>query len=364
MSHKVLLLPTLAMLAVVVAAVSADEPTTYSQRMEFDTATGQWVQLPPPVPGTGAGDLAIARAHLAQGEFKKARKVFKDWFEQYPLSDLQPEALFYAAETEILSEDGEPRSGDLIRAYEWLEKLLEDWPTSPLADRAIRKEMNIAEMLLFKDRKRRIWKGLFWVSGEEEALQMLDRIIDQWAPDTPTAELALRRKADYHYMNGEFEESESAYKRLMREFPRGRYHKIAMLRSGQSALARFPGVEFDEADLLEAEVYFRDFMNAYPRDAEEHRIPQQLSGINERLAEKEYTIARFYERTRALDAAVFYYRYVVDAYPATVWASQAQGRLAALGADERDVNEQAVDEALDRDDRAPPARDFSPPPQE
>ncbi len=342
----------------------ADQPTTYSQRMEFDPTTGQWVQLAPPVPGTEAGDLALARSYLAMGEYRDARRAFEDWFERYPTSELYPEALFYAAETEILAEDADPKSGDIIKAYEWLEQLLEDWPTSPLADRAIRKEMNIAEMLLFKDRKRKIWRGMFWVSGEEEALQMLDRIIDQWAPDTPAAELALRRKADYHFISGEFEESELAYKRLMREFPRGRYHRIAMLRSGQSALARFPGVEFDEADLLEAEVYFRDFLNAYPRDAEEHSIPQQLSGINERLAEKEFTIAQFYERTRSLDAAVFYYRYLVASFPGTVWAAQAQDRLFALGADAGETEQRPIDDVIETDVPPTPAPEFTPPPRE
>ena len=344
-------------------AIALQDQSAYSQRMEYDPATGQWVDLPSPVPGTEAGDLAIARAHLARGEYKESRRAFETWFETYPVSDLYPEALFYAAETEILAEDAEPRNGDLFRAYDWLERLLTDWPASPLADRAIRKELNIAEMLLFKDRERRIWGGMLWVSGEEEALQMLDKIVDQWAPDTPVAELALRRKADYHFLNGEFEESETAYKRLMREFSRGRYHRVAMLRSGQSALARFPGVEFDEADLLEAEVYFRDFLNAYPRDAEEHNIPQQLSGIHERLAQKEYTIAQYYERTRALDSAVYYYRYVVDAYPGTVWATQAEGRLVALGAEERDLDEHAIDAALERDEPAP-VENLSPPPQE
>jgi len=60
------------------------------------------------------------------------------------------------------------------------------------ADRAIRKEMIIAEMLLFKGRKQKIWKGMLWLSGKEEALQMLDRIIDEWARDTPVAEQAHR----------------------------------------------------------------------------------------------------------------------------------------------------------------------------
>ncbi|MBN2561415.1 MAG: outer membrane protein assembly factor BamD [Phycisphaerae bacterium] len=324
-------LTLIVMLGLGSVCLAGEDEETYHERLEFDAATGQWVPIAPPIPGTDAGELAMARSLLARGEYKKARKAFKDWFKAYPESPNWPEALFYAAETEVMAEDSKPKKGDLIKAYEWLEELLEDWPGTELADRAIRKEMIIAEMLLFKDRKQRVWRGLLWLSGKEEALQMLDRIIDDWARDTPVAEQALRLKGDYHYINGEFDEAELAYARLARDFPRGRYHKIAMLRSGESAFARFPGVEFDDADLLEAEVYFTDFQGRYPRDAAESGVPQRLNRIRESRAHKEYTIGRYYERTREVDAATYYYRLVEQNWPATTWAAEARNRLVALG---------------------------------
>jgi len=309
-----------------------DKDETYYERLEYDPDSGEWKEIPPPIPGTEAGDLALARSLLARGEYDAARAAFKDWFKKYPNSTLYNEALFYAAETEVSAEDADDKNGDLIQAYEWLEELLEASRGTDLADRAIRKELIIAEMLLFKDRKVRKLKGTIWLSGEDEALDMLNRVADMWAPDTPLAEQALRIKADYHFLTGEYEEAETNYARLMRDFPRGRYHKVAMLRSGQSALARFPGVEYDEADLLEAEVYFRDFQREYPQEAAEYQIPQTLDRLTESLAQKEYTVGRFYERVKKIDAAAFYYRYVARAFPHTTWAAEAEGRLVALGA--------------------------------
>jgi len=322
----------LLMLAWPLAAPAQDDDQTYHERLEYDAKTGDWVEIPPPVPGTEGGDLALARSFLARGEYKQARKAFKEWFKLYTESELWPEALFYAAETEILAVEQRPKGGHLIKAYEWLQELLEGWPGTNLADRAIRKEMIIAELLLFKDRKQKVWGGLLWLSGKDEALQMLDRIADEWAPGTVTAEQALRLKADYHYLNGEFDEAEMAYARITRDFPRGRYHKIAMLRSGESALARFPGVDFDDADLLEAEVYLSDFQQRYPQAAADERIPQILSNVRERRAEKDFRVGRYYERTRKVDAAAFYYRLVAANWPATTWAAEAHNRLVALGA--------------------------------
>jgi outer membrane protein assembly factor BamD (BamD/ComL family) len=310
----------------------AGDEETYRERLEYNPATGQWVELAPPVPGTEEGDLAIARALLAKAEFKKARKAFAQWFKTYPDSARRPEALFYAAETEVSADDTKPRGGDLIQAYDWLQELIQGWPGSELADRALRKELIIAEMILFKGRKQKVWKGTLWLSATEEALHMLDKIIDDQARDTPVAEQALRLKADYHYQAGEFEEAELAYARLQRDFPRGRYHKIAALRSGESALARFPGVEFDEADLLEAELYLQDFQQKFPQDADPYGVPQKLVNIRERRAEKDYVIGRYYERVKKYDAAIYYYRQIEKNYGATTWAIQARNRLIALGA--------------------------------
>ncbi len=313
------------------ASALAQINDTYRERLEYDVNTGEWIEIPPPVPGTAGGDLAIGRGQLAQNQFKDARKTFKDWFKTYPDSELRREALFYSAETEIMAEDADPKSGDLMQAYDWLEEILEAWPGSDLADRAVRREIIIAEMLLFKDRKQRVWKGTFWLGAEDEALAMLSKVADTWAIGTPVAEQALRLKADYHYQHGQFDEAEITYARLMRDFPRGRYRKISLLRSGQSALARFPGIEFDDADLLEAEVYLRDFETQYPGESDAYRVPQTLTRIQDSLAEKDFNVARFYERTSRLDAAAFYYRFVMATWPDSTWASQSLERLTAIG---------------------------------
>ncbi|MBE7505440.1 MAG: outer membrane protein assembly factor BamD [Planctomycetia bacterium] len=332
----------LLLFAVVTFATAADPPETFQERLEYDAESGEWIETAAPIPGTEEGDLALARSLVAREEFKAARKAMAAWFKTWPESAHWPEALFYAAENEVSAEDAKPKSGDLIKAYGWLEELLDGWPGTELSDRAIRKELIIAEMLLFKERKQKVWKGVLWLSGEEEALTMLDRIIDDRARDTPVAEQALRLKADYHYVNGDFEEAEEAYARLMRDFARGRYSKFALLRAGESALARFPGVDFDDADLLEAEVYLKDYRQKYPEEAGEYMVPQLLSRIEESRAEKDFRVAQYYRRVGQIDAAVYYYRMIERDWSATTWGGLAHQQLIELGAIEPEVSADAV----------------------
>ena len=78
--------------------IGQEEAEVYHERLEYDAATGKWIEIAPPIPGTDGGDLAIARFMLARGEYKKARKAFKLWFKMYPDSALRPQGLFYSAQ--------------------------------------------------------------------------------------------------------------------------------------------------------------------------------------------------------------------------------------------------------------------------
>lgn len=310
------------------AARAADVGPAGQQRGQivYDPKTGDWKETPPPEPGTERGDLDIARQYLAERNYAKARRALRNWLKTYPDSELRPEALFNAADTEVYAgNDG--RSNDLWQAYEWYEEILSGGPGTELADRAVRRELIVAEMFLFKNHKRKVFKGLFRVSARDEALSMLDRIIDDHAAGTPLAEQAIRMQADYHFTHGEFDEAERAYARLARDFPRGKYEKLALERSADSALASFSGVEFDDAPLLEAEERFVQFQSRYPKAAEEQGVAEKLDRIRDSRAEKEFRIGEYYVRARKPDAAAFYYRSVVAHWPGTIWAEKAAARL-------------------------------------
>ncbi len=312
------------------ATVSLGQTARPRGQLRYDPETKDWIEAAPAETGTPEGDLQIARDLLARRKYASARRAFALWRKEHPDSDLWPEALFAAADVEVYA-TAERRRNDLWRAYEWYEEIINGWAGTELADRAIRREIVVCEMFLFRGGKRRVFKGLLHVSAQEEALEGLNRIIDQHAPGTPLAEQALRMAADYHFGRGEFEESERAYARLARDFPRGQYERLALERAAASVLASFAGIEHDDAPLLEAEERYEQYAERFPKAAEEQGVPQTLEGIRNSRAQKEFTIGKYYERARRPSAAAYYYHYVRAAWPETIWAAQAGGRLEALG---------------------------------
>jgi len=298
-----------------------------AERLTYDPRTGEWLELAPPEPGTPDGDLELARATLARGErrrdFSRARKMLRQWIKTYYDSPRFGEALFYYADAEF-------QLGNLMKAYESYERLLDDYGATELAQRALRNELVIAEVFL-SGRWRKVWRGMVRLPAQDEALDILERLATNRAPGTPIAEIAIKTKADYYYGKGEFADAEQEYARLAREFPRSRYTRLALLRSAQAALASFPGIKFDDGALVEAEERFEQFRKRYPQVADAENVPLLLEEIRNSRAHKEYTIGQYYERTKHPRAAAFYYRSVMTYWPDTTWAMMAQGRLGGLG---------------------------------
>lgn len=295
----------------------------------FDPTRGDWVEVAVQESGTDAGDLAIAKSLLAERKFAAARKAFAAWLKSYPDSDHRADALLHAGDTELYAANA-GESADVWQAHEWYEEILNSYSGGEAAEKALRRELLVAELLLFKGQKRRIFKGMLRVSATDEALQILDRLIDERAPGSPVAEQALLMQANYHYEKGEFEEAERAYARLSTEFKRSRHERLAMQRSADAALASFAGIEFDDAPLLEAEERYRQYSDRYPKAATEEGVASQLARIRDSRAQKEFSTGQYYERAKQPRAAAFYYRSVVKNWPDTPWASQATQRLGTI----------------------------------
>lgn len=297
-----------------------------SERFVLDPNTGQLQEIPPPRPGTDAGDLYLAHRALTNGQAKQAKKMLAAWLERYPDSLLRGEALLAMGDAQFALQN-------YFQAYDSYRQVLDSYPGGEVTDQAYERQLNLAITLLgtqdARPKKRKLWK-IFRLHAFEEALEIL-LDIESRAPGSEWAEKAIKARADYHYRVGEFEEAEEAYARLARDFPRGPYAQQALLNSAWAAFAEFPGVQFDEAKLVEAEERFLELQRLYPEYATAEDVPAVLERIRQTRARKYYHRGRYYERARQPRAAAFYYRQALELWPDTTWAVQSQHRLRALG---------------------------------
>jgi outer membrane assembly lipoprotein YfiO len=167
------------------------------------------------------------------------------------------------------------------------------------------------------------------LSREEEATEMLYRI-QQRAPGSPLSEKALLRVSDYYYSTGDYEIAADAYAAYVRAYPRSPLVPRARLKQAFATLAQFRGVDFDATPVIDARRQLLDLAVSYPKIAEEENVASLVARIDEALAKKLLSRARFYRRTHKQSAAAYYLRYLIGMYPESAEAQTARAELPNL----------------------------------
>jgi len=297
-----------------------------TRTLTLDPATGEWMEAPPPPVGTAEGDLHAISVQISAGQHRSALKSIKKSIRRYGETDSVYPALLIAQAEALVGRC------DYVKAHKVLREFLTSFQGVELTSEAIRLEFVIAEAFLAGAKRK--FLGMRVLSGADFALQILDTITADY-PETGWAEYAMKTKADHlFYRSNEHLLAEMEYARLLQDFPRSRYHQPALLRSADAVLAGFRGIEYDEAALVEAEERYHEYRGRYAASADREGIGRILQGIAQQRAEKEFSIASYYERTAHAGSAIYYYRSVVENWPRTLAAVKARERLDLLGAEE------------------------------
>jgi outer membrane protein assembly factor BamD (BamD/ComL family) len=282
---------------------------------------GKWELAAPPAEGTPQGELNLIRQWVDQKQYKQAVQAAERFLKRYSDDPAREEAKLLAGQAQL-------EAGMYWQAYEWFEQELDEFPGGPFLERALMREMEVADAFL-AGKKRILWGGLIRLPAEDEGLKILNRVADH-APGTEIAEKALLRIGQYKYTNGKWSEAAEAYDHYLALFPKSERSPHAMLQAARAMYAAFRGAPFDETPIIDAEQRLKAFKERYPGAAEKENVGDMLSTIVVARAEKTFRTAEFYDRIGRHKAAQFYYRLVVENYGELSWGEQARTRIMGL----------------------------------
>jgi outer membrane assembly lipoprotein YfiO len=217
--------------------------------------------------------------------------------------------------------------GDGIKAFYYLDELLDEHPESPLFFKALGMQFQIADKYL-NGMKRRIL-GIPLLGAEDEAIEMLYRI-QQRTPGSELAERSLLRTADYFYEDQQYDIAADVYAAYIKSYPRSPLIPRVKFRQAIANLAQFRGVRFDPTPALDARTQLADIEAQYPQLARERKVPDFIARIDDALARKLYVTADFYHRTHEPEAAAYNYQCLLRLYPNAPEAGAARERLKSL----------------------------------
>lgn len=301
-------------------AITLAQSETLREREKLDPSTGQWVAEAPAPLGTPEGDLRAARQALVDGKARRAHGILDDWIEANEGHPRYFEAVYLFGDAYFDLEN-------YYAAYLQYEIVVNN-TSGDLYRKALRREMDVARAFLSGE-KRIVWKTVR-LPAYDDGVTILDRIWER-VPGTRLGEEALLLKADYFFEIGDPDLAQDEYGLLAQEYPKGRYHRQAMLRSAESAERSFPGVRYDDRALVDADDRYALVEKTYPKYAERERVAARRVAIRDQRAEKDLSIADWYLKTENPSAAEFYYRAILNDWPGTFAAQEARTRLLGLG---------------------------------
>ncbi len=332
----------------VLLALSAGVLGAQPQTWELRGDQFQPVQSPAAQPAVVSDPvLERAEALIARGAYKSAKNLLVKWLNRDRAAverDLRAKG-YTSTEIELFFQEetgwGHPlrdraiylvgeayfRYGDRIRSFYHFDELMDQHPGSPLFYQALQRQYDIADAFLRGYRTR--FLGIPFFTNEDIGIDILFRI-QLRSPGSPLAEKALLRTADYYFADRQYDLAEDAYNAYVRSYPRSPLTPRAKLRQAFAHYAQFRGLRFDATPLLDARAQLMDLVGQHPQLAEEENLPAFIDRIDRELAQKLLVTAEWYERTHKPVAAAKYYRTVIEAYPRTDEARQAEQALARL----------------------------------
>lgn len=306
---------------IVVSGLSATAVLAEPQTFEL-SAEGRWQHLDQTPATQPAATPVIDEAErlLEQRKSKDAIKSLSAWLKSRPDSPARDRALFVMARALF-------DHGNRIRAFFYLDQLMDEHPDSRYYDPALQLQYEIADAYLDGYKRRFLRMPMF--GAEEEAVEMLYRI-QQRAPGSALAEKALLRTADYYFASSDFDLAADAYGHYVNTYPRSAIVPKVKLRRAYSSLAQFRALRFDATPLIDAREQMVRLIDEHPELARQENVSALLARIDQSFAGKLDDTADYYLRTNQPRAAAYYWQYLLRHYPNAPEAQRARHRLEQL----------------------------------
>jgi outer membrane protein assembly factor BamD len=120
------------------------------------------------------------------------------------------------------------------------------------------------------------------------------------------------------------DEAKVEFEHLALSFPSSVYNEEARYFLGYSSFLSSSPWYLDQTSTKEAQHKLKSFLEANPQSRFADSARLYIDKCNNKLAEKEFHAANFYEKTDHYEAAIVYYKYIIDEFPESPFAAQSK----------------------------------------
>ncbi|MBI4431635.1 MAG: outer membrane protein assembly factor BamD [Candidatus Omnitrophica bacterium] len=282
--------------------------------------TGKFVNPEGAVQDTPDEQYRYAMAIYDEGDRGQAIDELENLLKQYPGAKIAPEVQLQVA---IFLEEAQ----EFKKAFENYKALLKSYPQFERADEVIRREYDLGHIFL-SGIKRKI-AGLPILPSLPLAAEVFQHIVDT-APFSAYGSQAQFNLGVALKKLGRYEEAIKAFQDLAETYPKSELVSDASFQAAETQLMMSSTVNRDQQGLDEARKQFEVFLADHPHSPALEQAAALKRQAEEKHAQKNYDIAKYYEERAYLDSAIIYFESVAKMYPDSEWGRKATGRLRQL----------------------------------
>ncbi len=256
----------------------------------------------------------------SSSDYERAIDEFKKLVRHYRQSRQAAEAGYYVGL--CLEKLNKP-----YEAYLAYQKVVDEYPFSERIEEIVKREYEIGERF-FEGEKRKVL-GVALPILENPAIEIFRKVVDN-SPYGDYASQAQYKIGLFYKGYGRFNEAKEEFQKVVANYPDSEWAEAAKFQIAICTSKVSLKPEYDQEATQEAKKKFEDFVKAHPDVELSKEAQDKARELKDKEAESNFKTGQFYEKQRAYQSARIYYRYIIEDYPQSPWASEAQERLKAL----------------------------------
>ena len=299
-------------------------PATVECSWIWSPDIGKWINPKSAAKDTPEEQYDWALQFMNDRNWDRAIEEFEKLTEVFPTSRLSAEGVYY---TGTCWEE----KGDLAKAADAYQKLVDKYPYSDRIKDAIKREFDIADEFASGGKVKML--GVPVLPGQDKAVELYNHIIKN-APYGTYGDQAQFKLAELYKSQAEFELAQKAFQAVVDEYPTSELVPKAKYEIANASMLASKKGPYDEKNADHAIEEFQEFKKTFPMDNQSVLADESIKQIRIDKARRNFDVAEFYAAQKKWKSARTYYEGLVRDYPETPSAAEAKKRLESIANEE------------------------------
>ncbi len=281
---------------------------------EWTPQTGKWINPKYAVKDTPEEQFKYAEQFREDGKIELSIREHRKLLKYYSKSQYAPQSCFILGQ--IYKE-----KGDYKKAFDYFQKIIDEYPSSSLVFSAIKLQAEIADKKLEEKKG-----GIFRIFKDKEKPKYMSKVVENSPYDLENIN-RMFKLANFYYEVKSYDEGIQVLDNIIKNFPDSEYSEKARYLKIKYSSDSISKVSYDTDVIEDIREQILEFSIEYPDSKFKNEIKEIENSLDEKEAEKYYQIARYYERAGKKKSAIYYYKKLYEKFPETKYGKIAYEKI-------------------------------------